>query len=112
MAKIAVSFRLEPSIERLLKEAVSRSGKKQSEFLEAIVLAHLRGDKLDAMSEELTETKRELSRPSLTRVLGDAVSLGQSVSSYPAGDLNFDGEVTVLGDTFILIENLGNSNAS
>ena len=62
MAKIPVSFRLEPSIERLLKEDVSRSGKKQSEYLEAIVLAHLRGDKLDAMSEELTETKRELSR--------------------------------------------------
>ena len=62
MAKIAVSFRLEPSIERLLKEAVSRSGKKQTEFLEAIVLAHLSGDKLDAMSDELTETKPELSR--------------------------------------------------
>ena len=62
MAKIPVSFRLEPSIERLLKEDVSRSGKKQSEYLEAIVLAHLRGDKLDAMSDELREAKREVSR--------------------------------------------------
>ena len=62
MAKNSVSFRLEPSIERLLKEAVSRSGKKQSEFLEAIALAHLRGDKLDAMSDELSATKREVSR--------------------------------------------------
>jgi len=62
MAKKNVSFRLEPSILRLLEEAVSRSGENQSKFLEAIVIAHLRGDKLDAMSDELTATKREVSR--------------------------------------------------
>ena len=62
MAKIPVSFRLEPPIERLLKEAVSRSGKRQSEYLEAMTIAHLTGDKLDAMSDELTATKREVSR--------------------------------------------------
>jgi len=49
MAKIPVSFRLEPPIERLLKEAVSRSGKKQSEYLEAMTIAHLTGDKLDCL---------------------------------------------------------------
>ena len=62
MAKIPHSFRLEPAISRLLENAISQSGKSQSEYLEAMTVSHLKGDKLDAMSEELTATKREVSR--------------------------------------------------